>query len=127
MDFHWYFIQILTEFSTDFHGYFIEISTVFSTKKSIVFIEISIEFFYGFPMDIHYYFQLDFQSIRCFIEISIGNFKWIFNGLHKYFIGISIQNSLKFQHYFNWIFIVITLKFLLNFYWIFTGFPLEFH
>ena len=104
--FLWNLYWILTEFSTDFHGYFIEISTVFSTKKSIVFIEISIEFFYGFPMDIHYYFQLDFQSIL---------------------IGVSLNFPLEISTGFSMGYISISLEFQPKFIEISTLFQLDFH
>ena len=60
---------------------------------------------------------------RCFIEFSIGNFNWIFNGLHKYFIGIPT----KIHWNFNIISIGFSLSWHWNFYWILIGFPMDFH
>ena len=84
----------------------------FQQKKSIVFYRNFYRILYGFPINHH----------RCFIEVSIGNFKWIFNGLHKYFIGIPT----KIHWNFNIISIGFSLSWHWNFYWILIGFPMDF-
>ena len=124
MDFHWYWIEILTWLPMNFYSISLKFALVFHSNSSWISNGFSLMFIE---------FQLDFQLIFIITQISICIsskfqvvFHWNFNLISNWFLQVSLNFQIK-SLIFNWGSTVFQIVFNKNFIKILTWFPMDFY